>query len=70
MKIETLTQQTQNICIAFVQRRPNIFDVGPTKCYTNVFTGTLYIDFYIDIRKSNTTLKNNINLYRIPQYHP
>ena len=22
------TQQTQNICITFVQRRPNIFDVG------------------------------------------
>ena len=33
----TLTQQTQNICITSVQRRPNIFDVGPTlyKCYTN-----------------------------------
>ena len=33
-----LTQQTQNICIAFVQRRPSVFDVGPTlyKCYTNV----------------------------------
>ena len=31
------TQQTQNICIAFEQRRPNVFDVGPTlyKCYTN-----------------------------------
>ena len=31
-------QQTQNICIPFVQRRPNVFDVGPTlyKCYTNV----------------------------------
>ena len=31
-------QQTQNICITFVQRRPNVFDVGPTlyKCYTNV----------------------------------
>ena len=30
------TQQTQNICITFVQRRPNVFDVGPTlyKCYT------------------------------------
>ena len=33
-----VTQQTQNICIAFVQRRPNVFDAGPTlyKCYTNV----------------------------------
>ena len=31
-------QQTQNICITFTQRRPNVFDVGPTlyKCYTNV----------------------------------
>ena len=28
----------QNTCITFIQRRPNIFDVGPTlyKCYTNV----------------------------------
>ena len=32
------TQQTQNICITFVQRRPNVFDAGPTlyKCYKNV----------------------------------
>ena len=31
-------QQTQNICITCVQRRPNVFDVGPTlyTCYTNV----------------------------------
>ena len=31
-------QATLNICIIFVQRRPNVFDVGPTlyKCYTNV----------------------------------
>ena len=31
-------QQTQNICLTFIQRRPNVFDVGPTlyKCYTNV----------------------------------
>ena len=33
-----LSQQTQNIFIAFVQCRPNVFDIGPTlyKCYTNV----------------------------------
>ena len=33
-----LIQQTQTICIIFVQRRPNVVDVGPTlyKCYTNV----------------------------------
>ena len=32
------TQQTQNIFITFVQRQPNVFDVGPTlyKCYKNV----------------------------------
>ena len=32
------TQQTQHICITFIQCRPNVFDVGPTlyKCYTNV----------------------------------
>ena len=33
------SQQTQNICITFVQRRLNVFDVVPTlyTCYTNVF---------------------------------
>ena len=37
--LESITQKTQNICIEFVQRRPNVFDVGPTlyKCYTNVW---------------------------------
>ena len=32
------SQQTQNICTTFIQRRPNVFDVGPTlyKCDTNV----------------------------------
>ena len=32
------SQQTQNICITFIQRRPDVFDVEPTlyKCYTNV----------------------------------
>ena len=31
-------QQAQIICITFVQRRSNVFNVGPTlyKCYTNV----------------------------------
>ena len=31
-------QQAQNLSIAFVQRRPNVFDVGPAlyKCYTNI----------------------------------
>ena len=33
------SQQTQNICMPFVQRRPNVFNVGPTlyKSYTNVW---------------------------------
>ena len=32
------SQRTQNMCIIFIQRWPNVFDVGPTlnKCYTNV----------------------------------
>ena len=32
------SQQTQNIYITFVQRRPSVFDVAPIlyKCYTNV----------------------------------
>ena len=32
-------QQTQKNCITFVQRRPNVFDVGPAlyKCHTKVF---------------------------------
>ena len=32
------TRQTGNICIPFIQRRPNVYDAGPTlyKCYTNV----------------------------------
>ena len=30
------SQQTQTICITFQQRRPNVFEVGPTlyRCYT------------------------------------
>ena len=41
------TQQTQNICITFVQRRPTVFDASPTlyKCYTNVLCllGTIVV---------------------------
>ena len=34
----SITQTTQTICITFVQRRHNVFHVGPIlhKCYTNV----------------------------------
>ena len=33
-----ITQQTQNTCMTLVQRRPNVFDVGPAlyTCYTNI----------------------------------
>ena len=36
-------QHTQIICITLIQRRPNVFDVGPTlyKCYTNVLLGVI-----------------------------
>ena len=32
------SQKTQNICVTFAPRRPDVFDAGPTlyKCYTNV----------------------------------
>ena len=34
--LQSTADKTRNICIAFVQRRPNVKDVGPTlyKCYT------------------------------------
>ena len=35
------TQQTQNICIAFIQNRPNVLDVGPTLHKSN--TNVLYL---------------------------
>ena len=38
MLLQGRSQQTQNICITFIQRLPNVLDVGPTlyKSYTNV----------------------------------
>ena len=40
------SQQTQNICITFIQRRPNVFDVGPT--LTNVMQMfCFYWDYHI-----------------------
>ena len=38
------SQQIQNICRTFVQRRTNVFDVGPTlyKCSTNVLSLLVY----------------------------
>ena len=38
MIVDAASQQIQNTCITFIQRWPNVFDVGPTlyKCYTHV----------------------------------
>ena len=35
---ESAPSKHKTFCITFVQRRPNVFDVGPAlyKCYTNV----------------------------------
>ena len=63
------TQQTQNISITFVQRRPNVFDAGPTlyKCYTNVLCllgisqccfDRLRIENYHENNLSSIDLKN------------
>ena len=37
-RLFAIIQQAQNICITFVQRRPDVFDVGPTlyKYHTNI----------------------------------
>ena len=63
-----LQQQTQNFCITFIQRRSNVFDVGPTlyKCYTNVLCLLGYgrcnlsftnLSMFITKRKKNETNK-------------
>ena len=56
-----LSQPTQNICITFIQHRPNVFAVGPTlhKCYTNVLPGCVCevwkcsLDFYDFLLNNN-----------------
>ena len=44
--LDAHTEQTQNICMTCVQRRPNVFDVGPTlyTCHTNVLCLLVYHD--------------------------
>ena len=53
------TQQTQNICIRFAQRRPNVFDIGPTlyKCYTNIL-------FTLIVARSTPTVSSSIVVSR------
>ena len=53
------TQQLrQNISITFIQRRPTVFDVGPTllKCYTNVLCLLLGLLTATDPDEGNLTL--------------
>ena len=38
---QTLSQQTQNICITFIQRWPNVLNVGPT--LHKFYTDSLYL---------------------------
>ena len=47
---EEIPQQTQNICTTFIQRRPNVFVVGPTyvgltlyKCYTTTMAAGYFV---------------------------
>ena len=70
LPIESLSvirsQQTRNICIIFIQRRPNVFDVSSTfyKFYTNVLC-LLGCDFanighYHDFQYVNLIIYNDI----------
>ena len=56
--IDLMSQQTQNICITYIQRRLNVFDADPTlyKCHTNVLCLLGYH------HKSGYDLVNNLSL--------
>ena len=57
-----ISQRIQNICITFIQRRPNVFDVRPKlyNCYTNVLC---FLGCVSEIQQFNifftTTVDNN-----------
>ena len=62
------SQQTQNICITFMQCWTNVEDVGPTlyKCYTNVlcllglykcYTKVMYLTLIFDVNMMNVIIK-------------
>ena len=59
------SQQAQHICIKFVQRRPNVFDVGPTlyKCYTNVFVFAGCVIFHVSTRKVKSGGNTHITMH-------
>ena len=46
-----ISKETQNTCITFVQRWPNVFDVGPIlyKCYTSVLCLLGYVRLIVKI---------------------
>ena len=47
MREHSPSHQTENICMTFIQFRPNVFDIGPAlyKCYKNVLRllGSQYV---------------------------
>ena len=61
LKAQIFPVNTQNICITFVQRRPNVFDVGPTlyNCFTNVFSCVYWgysLDKKVNVQQPITTI--------------
>ena len=76
-----VSQQAQNICMTFVQRRSNVFDVGPTlyKCF--VFAGLvdqyvilcvvlryLYLGLHVLESYANRTGPSSITLSYMPHH--
>ena len=58
--IKDTTQQTQNICITFMQCWTNVEDVWPRlyKCYTNVLLYRVWPITYISVDCSHTNTKH------------
>ena len=66
LHLHVLSQQTQNICITFIQCWTNVEDVGPTlyKCYTNVLYLLGYIfTFYMGGDYSITSKHDTLTLF-------
>ena len=59
------SQEAQHICITFIQRRPNVFDVGPTlyKCYTNVLCLLIPLTLVADEKASVTPAAVTVELH-------
>ena len=66
------TQQTQNIFITVVQRRPNVFDVGPTlcKCHKHVLCLLGIVTIWQDSSEA-LSAKFRLTFYKMgPQVNP